>query len=97
MVLPSKLECDVSMTGSDYSILNSSLCLIKGVLKRVSAGTVTVPKDATLLQTHEDNKYNSSSLKLKNQSIPTDNVTNQDACCSGVPGDMRGGPYKERA
>lgn len=31
--LPSKLECDVSMTGSDYSILNSSLCLIEGVLE----------------------------------------------------------------
>lgn len=33
VVLPSKLECDVSMTGSDYSILNSSLFLIKGVLE----------------------------------------------------------------
>lgn len=33
VVLPSKLECDVSVTGSDYSILNSSLCLIKRVLK----------------------------------------------------------------
>lgn len=50
---------------------------------------VTVPKDAALLQTHEDNKCNSTSLKLKNESIPTDNVTNQDACCRGVQGSMR--------
>lgn len=35
MVLPSKLECDVSVIASDYSILNSSLCLIKWVLELV--------------------------------------------------------------